>query len=82
MEVRTAAKTALEQIGSNAVPGLLEVMRGDRPEQRAIAVNTLGGMDSLPEGAVKDIEEAIQDPDESVQAAARSAMKRIKASKD
>jgi hypothetical protein len=34
------------------------------------------------EGAVKDIEEAVQDPDESVQAAARSAMKRIKASKD
>ena len=82
MEVRNAAKTALEQIGADAVPGLLEAMRGDRPEQRAIAVNTLAGMDSLPEGAVKDIEEAVQDPDESVQAAARSAMKRIKASKD
>jgi HEAT repeat protein len=79
MEVRMAAQTALEQIGLDAVPGLLEAMRADRPEQRVIAVTALGSIGSLPEEAVKDIEDAQLDPDESVQRAAKSALKRIKA---
>jgi HEAT repeat protein len=81
MEVRIAAKTALEQIGKDAVPSLLEAMRADRPEQRAMAVSTLASIEALPEGAIKDIEEAVQDPDDIVQAAAKKALKRMKAKK-
>jgi hypothetical protein len=81
MEVRVAAQTALEQIGPDAIPGLLEAMRADRPEQRAIAVTTLGAMESIPEEVAKDIEDATQDPDEAVQAAAKTALKRMKAEK-
>ncbi|MFW9987015.1 MAG: HEAT repeat domain-containing protein [Candidatus Odinarchaeota archaeon] len=78
MEVRIAAQSALGQIGQDAVPGLLEAMRADRPEQRAMAVSTLASIESLPEGAVKDIEEAVQDPDSMVQAAAKKALKQMK----
>lgn len=81
MEVRLAAQTALEQIGPEAVPGLLEAMRADRPEQRAIALSALGKIESLPEAAIKDIEDARLDPDETVQSAAKAALKRIKAEK-
>ncbi|MFX1509307.1 MAG: HEAT repeat domain-containing protein [Promethearchaeota archaeon] len=81
MEVRLAAQGALEQIGPDAVPGLLEAMRADRPEQRLIAVTALGSIGTLPEAAVKDIEDARLDPDEGVQKAAKSALKRIKAEK-
>jgi HEAT repeat protein len=81
MEVRLAAQTALEQIGPDAVPGLLEAMRADRAEQRVIAVTALGSIESLPEEAVKDLEDAQLDPDETVQTAAKSALKRIKAEK-
>lgn len=81
MEVRLAAQTALEQIGPDAVPGLLEAMRADRAEQRVIAVTALGSIEPLPEEAVKDLEDAQLDPDESVQTAAKSALKQIKAEK-
>jgi HEAT repeat protein len=81
LDVRTAAQTALVQIGTPAIAQLLEALRADRPELRAIALITLSRIDSLPEGAVKDIEEAIQDPDETVQAAARKALKKIKTEK-
>ena len=79
IEVRLAAQTALEHIGPQAVPGLLEALRADRAEQRVIAVTALGSIGSLPEEAVKDVEDAQLDPDESVQKAAKSALKRIKA---
>lgn len=78
MEVRTAAQTALSQIGVSAVPGLLEALRVDRAEQRVIAVSTLATIGSLPEEAVKDIEDAVHDPDENVQEAAKKALKKIK----
>jgi HEAT repeat protein len=81
MEVRLAAQTALEHIGPDAVPGLLEALRADRPEQRVIAVTALGSIEALPEEAAKDIEDATLDPDEAVQAAAKTALKRIKAKK-
>ncbi len=81
MEVRLAAQTALEQIGPESVPGLLEAMRADRAEQRVIALTALGSIGTLPEEAVKDIEDAQLDPDESVQNAAKNALKRIKAEK-
>ena len=38
-------------------------------------------MESLPEEAPKDIEDATLDPDETVQTAAKTALKRIKAQK-
>lgn len=78
MEVRTAAQTALGSIGSEAIPGLLEALREDRAEKRAIAVDTLATISSLPEEVIADIEEAVQDPEEVVQTAARNALKRIK----
>ena len=81
LDVRTAAQMALENIGTPAVTSLLEALRADRAELRAIAVTTLSRIGSLPEGAVKDIEEAVQDPDETVQTAARKALKKIKAEK-
>jgi HEAT repeat protein len=81
MEVRLAAQIALEQIGPDAVPGLLEALRADRPEQRVIAVTALGSIEPLPEGASKDLEDARLDPDKAVQAAAKTALKRIKAKK-
>ncbi len=81
MEVRLAAQKALERIGPDAIPGLLEALRADRPEQRVIAVTALGAMESLPEEAAKDIEDATLDPDETVQNAAKTALKRIKAQK-
>ncbi len=81
MEVRLAAQTALEQIGPEAVPGLLEALRADRPEQRVIALTALGEIESLPEEAIKDVEDARLDPDESVQTAAKITLKRIKAEK-
>ncbi len=78
IEVRTAAQTALKQIGHDAIPSLLEAMRVDRADQRAIALTTLGSIASLPEEVIKDIEEALQDPDDVVQEAAKNALKRIK----
>ncbi|MFX1577518.1 MAG: HEAT repeat domain-containing protein [Promethearchaeota archaeon] len=81
MEVRLAAQTALEQIGPEAVPGLLEAMRADRPEQRVIAVTALGSIGTLPEEAIKDLEDAQLDPDAAVQKAAKTALKRMKAEK-
>ncbi|MFX0168646.1 MAG: HEAT repeat domain-containing protein [Candidatus Hodarchaeota archaeon] len=81
LDVRTAAKTALEQIGTSAISNLLEVLRADRAELRAIALLTLSHISNLPEDAVKDIEEAILDPDEIVQSAARKALKKIKVEK-
>ena len=81
LDVRTAAQMALARIGTPAINSLLEALRADRADLRAIALSTLSRSGSLPEGAVKDIEEAVQDPDETVQAAARKALKKIKAEK-
>jgi len=81
LDVRSAAQTALAKIGAPAIASLLEALRADRADLRAIALSTLSRIGSLPEGAVKDIEEAVQDPDEIVQTAARKALKKIKAEK-
>jgi HEAT repeat protein len=81
LDVRTAAQTALVKIGIPAITNLLEALRADRADVRAISLLTLSRIGSLPEGAVKDIEEAVQDPDETVQTAARKALKKIKAEK-
>ncbi|MFW9831600.1 MAG: HEAT repeat domain-containing protein [Candidatus Thorarchaeota archaeon] len=77
-EVRTAAQNALTQIGSTAIPNLLEAMRVDRPEQLVIAITTLATIGGLSEEVIKDIEDAVQDPDETVQATAKKALKKIK----
>jgi HEAT repeat protein len=78
MEVRSAAQSALSKIGTEAIPGLLEVLREDGAERRAMAVNTLSIISPLPEGAIADLQEAVEDPDEAVQTAAKNALKRIK----
>ncbi len=78
LDVQTAAQAALEKIGPAAVPPLLEAMRVDRADLRVIAITTLAGIGSLSEEAIKDIEDAIQDPDENVQMAAKNALKRLK----
>ncbi len=78
VEVRSAAAEALGKIGSGAVSALLDVLREERPEIRFVVIRTLARIGSLPHEAIKDLEDALQDPDENVQAAARQALKRIK----
>ena len=81
MEVRQAAQQALVQIGSAAVLGLLEALRDDKTDVRCLAATTLGKIGSLPQEAMRGLEEAAsQDPDQSVRQAARSALKKAKAS--
>jgi HEAT repeat protein len=77
-EVRNAASEALGKIGLAAVPVLLDALREDRPEIRLIAIRTLARIGSLPSEVIRNLEEALQDPDENVRAAARQALKRIK----
>ncbi|MFX1563611.1 MAG: HEAT repeat domain-containing protein, partial [Promethearchaeota archaeon] len=78
MDVRTAATEALGAIGPAAVPSLIEALREDRPESRLMAIKALARIGLLPDEAIKNLEEALQDPDENVQTAARKALKRIK----
>jgi HEAT repeat protein len=78
-EVRMAAQEALIHIGLDAVPGLLEALRNDRADYRLIVITTLAQIKPIPEEAIKEIEDAAQDPDETIQTEARKALKKIKA---
>ncbi len=77
-EVRMAAQEALIHIGLEAVPGLLEALRDDRADYRLMVITTLAQIKSIPEEAIKEIEDAAQDPDETIQSEARKALKKIK----
>jgi HEAT repeat protein len=78
IEVRDAAREALSRIGPKAIPGLLDALREDRADLRLMAVTTLGRMPRLPAEAMKDLEEAVSDPDEAVRDAARKVFKKTK----
>jgi hypothetical protein len=80
IEVRDAAREALSRIGPKAIPRLLDALREDRADLRLMAVNTLQRMPRLPADAMKDLEEAVNDPDEAVRDAARKALKKTKES--
>jgi HEAT repeat protein len=69
------------QLGSTAVPGLLEALRDDRAELRLIAVTTLASIPALPDVAVELLQAAVTDPDSTVSKAAQKAIKQVNAEK-
>ncbi len=81
LEVRHAAQQALVQLGSTAVPGLLEALRDDNAELRLIAVTTLARIPSLSDVAIELLQATINDPDTTVSSAAEKAIKQMNATK-
>jgi HEAT repeat protein len=77
IEVRQAAQQALLQLGSTAVPGLLEALRDDRAELRLIAVTTLAQIPTLSDVALEILRDTVNDPDSAVSKAAQKAIKLV-----
>ncbi len=78
--VQARAMYALVEIGTPAVPPLIEALESDDVNVRLMALNTLGLIGPDATDAVPAIKKALEDPDPDVQNRAKDALEKIGAS--
>ena len=71
------SQDALVQIGAAAVPALLEVLRGNDPDVRITAIETLGKFETRATKAIPHLISGLNDPEPRIRVAAAQALGRI-----